>query len=156
MSREVEGNLLADANIVFIYYCGSDGHVSNVDDVVLEDPDDPSKRFRIHKRGHAIVSAIVDTLMAIPQLIFALLLLSIFGANVTNLILVIALLYSPLVFRLARAVAGNIVVMDYIEAARLRGELLALDFLPRASTEGETDPETAARLRALGYVAPDD
>jgi len=65
---------------------------------------------------------IVDTLMAIPQLIFALLLLTIVGTNIINLTLVIALLYSPLVFRLARAVAGNIVVMDYIEAARLRGE----------------------------------
>ena len=80
---------------------------------------------------------VVDTLMAIPQLVFALLLLTIVGTNVVNLILVIALLYSPLVFRLARAVAGNIVVMDYIEAARLRGEktwyLIASEILPNAT-----------------------
>ena len=80
---------------------------------------------------------IVDTLMAIPQLVFALLLLTIVGTNVVNLILVIALLYSPLVFRLARAVAGNIVVMDYIEAARLRGErtwyLIVSEILPNAT-----------------------
>ena len=80
---------------------------------------------------------IVDTLMAIPQLVFALLLLTIVGTNVINLILVIALLYSPLVFRLARAVAGNIVVMDYIEAARLRGEktwyLIVSEILPNAT-----------------------
>ena len=80
---------------------------------------------------------IVDTLMAIPQLVFALLLLTIVGTNIVNLILVIALLYSPLVFRLARAVAGNIVVMDYIEAARLRGEktwyLIAKEILPNAT-----------------------
>ena len=80
---------------------------------------------------------VVDTLMAIPQLVFALLLLTIVGANVVNLILVIALLYSPLVFRLARAVAGNIVVMDYIEAARLRGEktwyLIVSEILPNAT-----------------------
>ena len=80
---------------------------------------------------------VVDTLMAIPQLVFALLLLTIVGTNVVNLILVIALLYSPLVFRLARAVAGNIVVMDYIEAARLRGEktwyLIAKEILPNAT-----------------------
>ena len=59
------------------------------------------------------------------------------GTNIVNLILVIALLYSPLVFRLARAVAGNIVVMDYIEAARLRGEktwyLIAKGILPNAT-----------------------
>ncbi|MCY4452825.1 MAG: ABC transporter permease [Immundisolibacterales bacterium] len=80
---------------------------------------------------------VVDTLMAIPQLVFALLLLTIVGTNVVNLILVIALLYSPLVFRLARAVAGNIVVMDYIEAARLRGEktsyLIVREILPNAT-----------------------
>ena len=80
---------------------------------------------------------VVDTLMAIPQLVFALLLLTIVGTNITNLILVIALLYSPLVFRLARAVAGNIVVMDYIEAARLRGEktryLIISEILPNAT-----------------------
>ena len=69
-----------------------------------------------------ILGRIVDTLLAIPQLIFALLLLTIVGTSIVNLTLVIALLYSPLIFRLARAVAGNIVVMDYIEAARLRGE----------------------------------
>jgi peptide/nickel transport system permease protein len=81
-----------------------------------------------------ILGRIVDTLMAIPQLIFALLLLTIVGTSVINLILVIALLYSPLIFRLARAVAGNIVVMDYIEAARLRGEstwyLITKEVLP--------------------------
>ena len=80
---------------------------------------------------------VVDTLMAIPQLVFALLLLTIVGTNIVNLILVIALLYSPLVFRLARAVAGNIVVMDYVEAARLRGEktryLIISEILPNAT-----------------------
>ena len=84
-----------------------------------------------------VCGRVVDTLMAIPQLVFALLLLTIVGTNVTNLILVIALLYSPLVFRLARAVAGNIVVMDYIEAARLRGEktwyLIVSEILPNAT-----------------------
>ena len=84
-----------------------------------------------------VCGRVVDTLMAIPQLVFALLLLTIVGTNIVNLILVIALLYSPLVFRLARAVAGNIVVMDYIEAARLRGEktwyLIASEILPNAT-----------------------
>jgi peptide/nickel transport system permease protein len=80
---------------------------------------------------------VADTLMAIPQLVFALLLLTIVGTSVVNLILVIALLYTPLVFRLARAVAGNIVVMDYVEAARLRGEstwhLITREVLPNAT-----------------------
>jgi len=81
-----------------------------------------------------LMGRIVDILLAIPQLIFALLLLTIFGAGIVELTIVIAVLYSPLVFRLTRAVAGNIVVMDYIEAARLRGEstwyLVSREVLP--------------------------
>jgi len=81
-----------------------------------------------------LIGRVADTLMAIPQLIFALLLLTIVGTNVINLTIVIAVLYSPLVFRLTRAVGGNVVVMDYIEAARLRGEstwyLISKEVLP--------------------------
>lgn len=69
-----------------------------------------------------ILSRSVDVLMAIPSLIFALMLLSMFGSNATNLIIIIAVLDSTRVFRITRAVALNVVVMDYIEAAKLRGE----------------------------------
>ena len=69
-----------------------------------------------------LLSRSVDVLMAIPSLIFALVLLSIFGSTITNLILIIAVLDSTRVFRLTRAVSLNVVVMDYVEAARLRGE----------------------------------
>ena len=79
-----------------------------------------------------ILSRAVDVLMAIPQLIFALLLMTIAaewayrsGISLTwFMILIIAVLDSTRVFRLARAVGLNIVVMDYIEAAKLRGETL--------------------------------
>lgn len=69
-----------------------------------------------------ILSRIVDVLMAIPLLIFALLLLTIFGTSIKSIIVVIAVLDSTRVFRLARAVSLNVVVLDYVEAARLRGE----------------------------------
>jgi peptide/nickel transport system permease protein len=71
-----------------------------------------------------LISRGVDVLMAIPSLIFALMLLSIFGSNTISLILIIAMLDSTRVFRLTRAVAVNVVVMDYVEAAKLRGEKL--------------------------------
>ncbi len=71
-----------------------------------------------------LLSRAVDALMAIPQLIFALILLSIVGSSVPNLIVIIAVLDSTRVFRIARSVAMNIVVMDYVEAAKLRGEKL--------------------------------
>jgi peptide/nickel transport system permease protein len=69
-----------------------------------------------------VLGRFVDVLMAIPQLIFALVLLSIVGVSVVNLILIIAVLDSTRVFRLSRAVAMNVAVMDYVEAARLQGE----------------------------------
>tara|TARA_A100001015_G_C15044464_1_gene742512 strand:+ start:4297 stop:5214 length:918 start_codon:yes stop_codon:yes gene_type:complete len=69
-----------------------------------------------------LLSRSVDVLMAIPSLIFALVLLSIFGSTVFNLILIIAVLDATRVFRLTRSVAVNVVVMDYVEAAKLRGE----------------------------------
>jgi peptide/nickel transport system permease protein len=64
----------------------------------------------------------VDVLMAIPLLIFALVLLSIVGTSLINLIVIIAVLDSTRVFRLSRAVSMNVVVMDFVEAARLQGE----------------------------------
>lgn len=69
-----------------------------------------------------LLSRGVDVLMAIPSLIFALVLLSIFGSSATNLIMIIAVLDATRVFRLTRSVAVNVVVMEYVEAARLRGE----------------------------------
>jgi len=67
-------------------------------------------------------SRLVDVLMAIPALIFAMLLLTIFGTGWLTLITVIGVLDSTRVYRIARAVSINVVVMDFIEAARLRGE----------------------------------
>ena len=69
-----------------------------------------------------VLSRIVDLVMAVPSLIVALVMLSVLPLNLTVLILVIGILDSTRVFRLSRAVAVDISVMDYIEAARLRGE----------------------------------
>lgn len=81
-----------------------------------------------------ILSRAVDVLMSIPSLIFALVLLSIFGSSITSLIIIIALLDSTRVFRLARAVGLNVAVMEYVEVARLRGEgpkwIIAKEILP--------------------------
>jgi peptide/nickel transport system permease protein len=68
------------------------------------------------------ISRLVDILMAFPTLIFALMVLSVVGTSVTALILVIAVLDSTRVYRISRAVAMDIAVMEYVEIARLRGE----------------------------------
>lgn len=83
------------------------------------------------------LSRFVDVMMAIPALIFALLLLSIFGTSVPALVGVIAAIDATRVFRLARAVSYEITVMDYIEAAQLRGEglwwIIRHEVLPNAA-----------------------
>lgn len=90
-----------------------------------------------------ILSRGVDVLMAIPSLIFSLLLITVASAWVTGtgltiaMVVIIAVIDSTRVYRLARAVGMNIVVMDYIEAAKLRGEgmgyLIFKEILPNAT-----------------------
>ena len=83
-----------------------------------------------------LLSRFVDLLMSIPTLIFALVVLSVMPVTIPILILVMGLLDSTRVFRLTRAVAVDINVMDYVEAARLRGEgrlwVIFREILPNA------------------------
>ena len=83
-----------------------------------------------------ILSRIVDVMLSIPLLIFALIILSVFGSSIPVLVLTIAILDCTRVFRLARAVAMNLVVLEYVEAARLRGEglwwVMRREILPNA------------------------
>ncbi|MGI4861786.1 MAG: ABC transporter permease [Janthinobacterium lividum] len=84
-----------------------------------------------------VLSRIVDTLMAIPVLILALMVLSVLGTSLPVLIATIAVLDATRVFRLARLVAQGIAVQEYVEAARLRGEglawIIAREILPNAA-----------------------
>lgn len=83
-----------------------------------------------------LMSRSVDLLMAIPTLIFALVVLSVLPGTLIVLIMVMGILDSTRVYRLARAVAVDITVMDYVEAARLRGEgriwIIFREILPNA------------------------
>ena len=80
----------------------------------------------------------IDVLMSIPSLIFALMLLSIFGSSIPSLIMIIAVLDSTRVYRLTRSVAINVAIMDYGEAATLRGEglewIMRREILPNIMT----------------------
>lgn len=83
-----------------------------------------------------LLSRMVDVLMAFPTLIFALMVLSVVGTSIPALVIVIALLDSTRVFRLSRAVAMDIEVMEFVEVARVRGEglwwLMRHEILPNA------------------------
>ncbi|UXX81594.1 ABC transporter permease (plasmid) [Roseovarius pelagicus] len=74
--------------------------------------------------GDEILARSADVFMAIPQLVFALFLLTMFGVSIPVLIAVIAFVDSTRVFRLSRALAMNVVHADFVEVARLRGEKL--------------------------------
>ena len=82
------------------------------------------------------LSRFVDLIMSIPSLIFALVVLSVMPITVPMLIVIMGLLDATRVYRLARAVAVDIEVMDYVEAAKLRGEgrgwIIFREILPNA------------------------
>ena len=83
-----------------------------------------------------VLSRLVDLMMAIPSLIVALVVLVVLPRSLITLILLMGLLDATRVFRLSRAVAMDIAVMDYVEAARLRGErqswIIFREILPNA------------------------
>jgi peptide/nickel transport system permease protein len=68
------------------------------------------------------LSRLADVILSMPILMSALIIISGLGTSAGVLIMTIGLLYAVIVFRVARAVAMNIVVLEYVEAARLRGE----------------------------------
>lgn len=83
-----------------------------------------------------LTSRAVDIVMAFPPLILALMVLSIFGTSVPVLIVIISLLDSTKVYRLARALAMDIRAMEFVEVALLRGEgiywIIRREILPNA------------------------
>jgi peptide/nickel transport system permease protein len=82
------------------------------------------------------LSRLNDLMMTIPTLIFALVVLAALPQDIWILIGVMAVLDSTRVFRLGRAVALDVAVMDFVEAARLRGEgtawIVFREILPNA------------------------
>lgn len=68
------------------------------------------------------LSRLLDALTCIPSKIFALVMVAGFGSSVPLLILTAALSYLPGAYRIARSLAVNLNVMEYVEAARARGE----------------------------------
>ncbi|MEO0830060.1 MAG: ABC transporter permease [Pseudomonadota bacterium] len=82
------------------------------------------------------LSRTVDLLMSIPSLIFALVVLSVLPPGLATLILVMGILDATRVFRLSRAVGVDVNVMEFVEAAKLRGEgrwwVISREILPNA------------------------
>jgi peptide/nickel transport system permease protein len=69
-----------------------------------------------------VLMRIVDALLAFPLVIIALLVLSVLGHSVLNVILVIAIVFTPLIARTVRAAVLSEREREYVASARLLGE----------------------------------
>jgi len=83
-----------------------------------------------------LLSRLVDLLLSMPTLMFAFIVLSVLGTNLSVIVVTIAILDAPKVFRLSRALAMNIAALEYVEVAKVRGEglwwLMRREILPNA------------------------
>lgn len=82
----------------------------------------------------SMLSRVLDALSSIPSKLFGLVVVAAVGSSVPVLILTMAVIYTPGSYRFARALAVNVDTMDFILAARIRGEgilyLIRAEILP--------------------------
>lgn len=81
-----------------------------------------------------VVSRIVDAVLSMPLIIVAVLTLTALGASNTTLIIVIGIVFTPLIARTVRAAVMGERELEYVQAARLRGEgplyIMFIEILP--------------------------
>lgn len=89
------------------------------------------------------LSRVNDVFLALPNIMLALIVIAAFGSSILILILTAGLVYASGVFRIARALGQEIVVEEYVEAARARGEggwwIITREVLPNAMMPLATD-----------------
>lgn len=71
-----------------------------------------------------IAFRVFDSLLAMPALLLALLLLGMLGPSRGNVLIVLILAYVPIVARVVRSVVLDVKTKDYVAAARMQGEPL--------------------------------
>lgn len=69
-----------------------------------------------------IVMRVNDIFISFPGLIWAMLIIGVLGAGYINGIIAIASIFAPGIARVTRSAALNIVNLEYVDAARIRGE----------------------------------
>lgn len=82
----------------------------------------------------AALSRLFDALNSIPSMLFGLVLVAAVGSSIPVLIITMALIYIPGSYRVVRSLAVNVNAMDFMVAARVRGEgelyLILSEILP--------------------------
>jgi peptide/nickel transport system permease protein len=85
-----------------------------------------------------LIMRAVDVILAFPQLVFALLLLSILGPRLWLIVLAVGLAHAPAVARVLRSATLDISERDYVKVAQLQGlrptAVMAREILPSLST----------------------
>lgn len=69
-----------------------------------------------------VSSRLVDIILSVPKIIVGLVVVAVLGPSLTVLIVMTGTVYSGGVFRIARALARDVVGLDYVRAATARGE----------------------------------
>jgi peptide/nickel transport system permease protein len=89
-------------------------------------------------RADGLIMRTVDVILAFPQLVFALLLLSLIGPKLWLIVLAVGLTHAPAVARVLRSATLDIAERDYVKAAELQGlrpaAVMAREILPNLST----------------------
>lgn len=89
-----------------------------------------------------LIQRLIEAIISIPFLVLALMAITAAGAELSGnpilIALVVALVYTPRIARMARAAALDIVTRDFVTAARLRGEkawsVMWREILPNATS----------------------
>jgi len=94
-------------------------------------------------RVDMIISRINDAFLSLPTIMLGLVVVAAVGSSIPVLILTAGVIYASVVFRLARALGQEIMVMDFVEAARVRGEgrwwIISREIWPNAAMPLMTD-----------------
>ena len=91
----------------------------------------------------SILSRIDDAILSFPNIMLGLIVIAAFNSSIPLLIGLAGLIYAASVFRIARALGQDIMVQDFVEAARARGEglwwIITREILPNAAMPLATD-----------------
>jgi len=90
-----------------------------------------------------LISRINDAVLSLPTIMLGLIAIAALGSSIPILIGIAAVIYASSVFRISRALALDIMVQDYVEAAKARGEgvwwIITHEILPNAAMPLATD-----------------
>ncbi len=89
------------------------------------------------------LSRVNDSILSLPTIMLGLIIIAALGSSILILVLTAGLIYAASVYRIARALGQDIMVMDFVECARARGEgvwwIIFREVLPNAAMPLATD-----------------